>query len=606
VSTTISPKVKNPNKKAKIRDVKRFQYLLYWEKIKPTGVGQPMFLPANDAVRAMLERHDGQLDDYMAKRQTAIEGGEQPEPLGLGILHHSIPLVCHPDSHYFRNQTVIRMLEEAVLEFLGTQHASGCVSLVNCNIDSPPDTAFTTHIVTQLYEIAVRSGLDEVSKVRDGLRTFLERAKPCLLTGGIHTPNHRWVMAGALANMYAIFKEESFRERAMQFLDEGFDMTPYGEWTERSNAIYNGACAVHLYDVGVHFGYEPAFEAIRKNMTMMQYMLHPDDSLVTEYSGRQDAGQTMMMNDWYYVVLHLMAVHDRSPVFASMAAITDRTAPKGAGALMAWMLQPERMSIPPEIAGEPLGDRYTVLFGEENEVAVPKTIPYRGPIPGHPHGASVLRYRQGKLSVTAMAGQQTLLSIQYGSAKMLGLRLGAGWFGVASVIFPQIRQTGERTYRMELELEGCYFNPLPKELHESAKGMYVKMPNHLREKTHVQYLPLAVEFELQDDGVDVRVVSERIPNIYLQMIAVFDPVGSLSGDGLREEASYLRQLRSGEAVYERSGDCIRITEGAFEHPDAVMRNDKMNRDALNVTVNWRTPADRTLRLRCYTREDGQS
>ncbi|TLS53894.1 hypothetical protein FE782_00620 [Paenibacillus antri] len=494
-------------------------------------------------------------------------------------------------------------IEEAMAQFLKSQLASGCISLVNCNIDSPPDTAFTSHLAALLYQIAERSGLDELAEARASLLLFLERAKPCLLNGGIHTPNHRWVMAGALAKLYEIFGDEAFRDRAFQFLDEGLDITDYGEWTERSNAIYNGACAIHLYDVGLIFGYEPAFEAIRSNLNMMQYMLHPDDSIVTEYSGRQDFGQTMMMDDWYYVIYHLMAKQDRNPVFGAMAGVAAKTAPRGSHALIFWMLYPEEMNALDLIG--PLSDDYTMLFGEENEVPVPKNVPYLGKLVQHPHGASVLRHRKGKISVTAMAGQPELLHIRYGKAAMYGLKLGAGWFGVGAAAFPSIKKVGEHTYRMDVELEGCYWNPLPKHLTEGTNGMYVKMPNHLREKTHVQFLTVAVEITLLERGVDVRVRSESIPNIYLQAVCMFDPKGELSGQGLKEAAPSVVQLTEGDAVFAVGEDAIRISAGALEHRDVSMRNDKINRDALNLTVNWVTPTDRTLRIRFPETEDNR-
>ncbi|RED76884.1 MULTISPECIES: hypothetical protein [Cohnella] len=546
-------------------------------------------------IREIVRLQDERLSQFRSMRLEAEAAGETPEPLGLVSASLMLPLFANPESSYYRDASLLRELEEALALFLQTQLPSGCISLVNCNIDSPPDTAFSVHLAALLYQIVDRSGMDELSGARVSLLLFLERAKPCLLNGGIHTPNHRWVMAGAFAKIYEIFGGEAFRERAFQFLDEGLDITDYGEWTERSNAIYNGACAIHLYDVGLIFGYEPAFAAIRSNLNMMQYMLHPDDSIVTEYSGRQDYGRTMMMDDWYYAVCHLMATRDRSPLFGAMAGVAAKTAPLGAHALIFWMLYPEQMNALDLY--EPLSDDYTILLGEENEVPVPKNVPYLGKLVQHPHGASVLRHRKGKISVTAMAGQPELLHIRYGKAVMHGLKIGAGWFGIGAVAFPSIKKVGEQTYRMEVELEGCYWGPLPKRLTAGTNGMYVKMPNHLREKTNVQFLPVALEITMLENGVDVRVLSESIPNIYLQTVCMFDAKGELSGRSLKEAAPAIVQLTDGDAVFSMDEDAILISTGAHEHADVSMRNDPINRDALNLTVNWVTPTDKTLRIR---------
>ncbi|MNI21510.1 hypothetical protein D3C73_750370 [compost metagenome] len=548
-------------------------------------------------IQEIIKLQDERLSEFRKKRQESVVAGKIPEPLGLGSASLLLPLYAHSESIYYRDSSLLPEINEAMINFLDTQLPSGCISLVNCNIDSPPDTAFTTHLTSLLYQVADRCDMDELEGAKAALYLFLERAKPCLLNGGIHTPNHRWVMAGALAKMYEIFGDEAFRNRAFQFLDEGFDLTEYGEWTERSNAIYNGACAIHLFDVGLNFNYEPAFVAVRSNLNMMQYMLHPDHSIVTEYSSRQDFGQTMLMSDWDYVVCRLMAVHDQSPVFGAMAGVAEKTAPRGSLALMYWMLYPEEMNASEWIG--PLSDEYTILLGEENEVPVPKNVPYLGKLVQHPHGASVLRYRKGKISVTAMAGQPELLHIRYGKAVMHGLKLGAGWFGIGTVAFPSIKQVGENTYRMQLELEGCYWNPLPKHLTEGTDGIYVKMPNNLREKTNVQNLPIAVEFTLLDNGVDVRVVSETIPNIYLQAVCMFDTKGKITGSSLNEAAPGIVQLTEGEALFTFEEDSIQISSGALEHIDVSMRNDKVNSDVQNLTVNWKTPTDHTLRFRFF-------
>lgn len=550
-----------------------------------------------DPFRDLVHLQEERLDQYLDKRRKDLEMGLEADPLGLGTLTITLPLYCLSSSRYYLDSSLDGLMKESVDAFLATQLDSGCISLVNCNIDSPPDTAFTTHLVSIVYQVAERSGLEQIREVQDGLYTFMERARPCLLNGGIHTPNHRWVMAGALSKMYEIFGDEAYKERAFQFLDEGFDMTEYGEWTERSNAIYNGACAIHLYDVGTVFGYEPAFEAIRRNLSMMQYMLHPGHEVATEYSGRQDLGQTLVLNDWYYVIYHLMASHDNNQDFASMAQITEESSPKGASALIHWMLYPDAMRLPEQAPA--LSDHYTILLGENNEVPVPRNIPYLGKLVKHPHGASVLRHRKGKLSVTVMAAQPELMYVQYGQARMYGLKLAAGWFGIGGIAFPSIRQTGENRYSMEIELEGCYFNPLPREHTAGLNGSYVKMPNHLREKTNVMHLPVQMEFQLHDDGVEVSIRSAAIPNIYLQTVCMFDPVGTVSGDGLEEVAPHMKQLVRGDAVYAYEGDHIRVSSGAKEHKDVSMRNETVNRDALNVTMNYVTPTEVTIRFQCY-------
>ncbi|SDC51882.1 hypothetical protein SAMN02799630_00123 [Paenibacillus sp. UNCCL117] len=547
----------------------------------------------------MVETHWAQLLSRIERTEDELD---REALVGRGLINLLTPLYCHEESLYYRDASLLPWMKQGVQCLLGDQLESGCISLLNCNIDSPPDTAFQVHGTAIAYQVLVKSGLPELSEIVEGIRLFLERAKPCLLTGGIHTPNHRWVMCGALANMYEIFGDEAFKRRAFQFLDEGLDITEYGEWTERSNAMYNSALAIHLVDVGEVFGHEASYEAVRKNLLMMPYMFHPGNDIVTEYSGRQDLGQRAKMNDWYYTSLHLMASKDRDPALVSLARLAEETASVGSHALMYWMLYPERMTLP-EGPAEPLSEYYTIFLGEGNQVNVPANIPYGSQIRKHPHGAPLVRHRRGQLSVTVMSAQPELLYVQFGHARMVGYKLGLGWFGIANVSFPSIVQIGSARYRMEVELEGCYFDALPPEKVQGLNGSYVDMPNRERAKTHVTMLQVAMEFELLENGVDITLISDNVSGVYFQHVFQFDPDGALGGEGIRTtDAARILQLTSGYAVYKKDGDCIEIGPGEKKHRDVVMRNEKPNPDVTRLTINSMTPLTQTLSIRCYEAE----
>lgn len=523
-------------------------------------------------------------------RRRRVQGRELNRLTLLAVLY------CQPQSRHYRDPALLAALDATADELLGIQLPSGNVSLYNCNIDSPPDTAFTSHLVALVAQLLLREGGPAAAKAADAALLFLRRAEPALLTGGIHTPNHRWVMASALAKLEELFGGAAYRERAFEYLNEGLDVTPYGEWTERSNAIYNAVCAYYLHTVGVVFGYAPALEAAGGTLRMTRWLLHPGDALVTEYSGRQDLGQVAFMDDRYYVSLHLMAARERDSELAALAEIADRTAPKGALTLLHWMLEPERMA--PTAAAAPLGERYTVLLGEGNRTPVPDRVPYLGPVTKHPHGAPVLRHRRGRLSVTAMAGQPECLYVQYGEARMHALKLGIGWFGAGAVSFPGIERLAEDHYVLRAELEGCYFAPLADEHTLHAGGSYVDMPNHLRRRIGVVHTAVSLELTLLEDGLDLRVVSDDPRGIYLQAVCQFAPgEGTLTGAGLAETGPGMLRLAQGAALYRCGRDCIVIDGGADEHDELAMRNDPPDPHALSVMVNWTTPTDAVLRIR---------
>src|SRR5699024_6343832 len=98
----------------------------------------------------------------------------------------------------------------------------------------------------------------------------------------------------------------------------GIDMAEDGEWTERSNGIYNVVSDMNIFYISKYLNRPHLLNYIRKNLDMMLYMVHPNGDIVTEYSVRQDVGEKCNLSG-YYLPYRLMADHDRDKVFAAMS-----------------------------------------------------------------------------------------------------------------------------------------------------------------------------------------------------------------------------------------------------------------------------------------------
>jgi hypothetical protein len=102
------------------------------------------------------------------------------------------------------------------------------------NLASPPDTAF---VVEELAaSLAVLRGVDDphLARTKDILSKFLLAVGNALVTGGIHTPNHRWVVCHALARINSLFPAAKYVNRIDDWLGEGIYQDADGLFSERS------------------------------------------------------------------------------------------------------------------------------------------------------------------------------------------------------------------------------------------------------------------------------------------------------------------------------------------------------------------------------------
>ena len=146
---------------------------------------------------------------------------------------------CHEESTHHHDAKLAERIDLALGWLEREQHADGTVDLPTTNFHSPPDTAFVVIDLVPLYRLLQRDGSSEARRWLPRLESFLRRAAGAIATGGIHTPNHRWVASAALAGSYALFGEAAYRRRIDAWLGEGIDCNEDGEYNELSNAIYN-------------------------------------------------------------------------------------------------------------------------------------------------------------------------------------------------------------------------------------------------------------------------------------------------------------------------------------------------------------------------------
>lgn len=514
------------------------------------------------------------------------------------------------DSRFYHEDALLERLELAAQFMLRSQHEDGSISPPWTNLHSPPDTAFVVSGLAQVYKLIEAHAVEypRVRKAATDIRLFLERTIPVLLTGGCHTPNHRWVLCSALGFMHKLTGRPELKERAEAWLAEGIDCTEDGEWTERSNGIYNTVSDIVLVYAAEQLERPELLEPVRRNLRMMAYLIHPGGDVVTDYSGRQDFGSPFDLSG-YFLAAKWLAHRDKDPLFEAIAELAGRSLSHPGGlpnqALLGLLRDPELRK--PAVQPGRLPDSYRVVinggFPRELYLSGLEAAGHHGRICHsklHPDfGAPIARYRRGETSATVMTAANSFFALRHGQVRLLAVQLASA-FAPGYVKLQQLEELEQgQGYRLTATERKGYYAPVAKELlPETAQGPvspWYLLPHHLRAITHEQQHRVEIEIKETEEGWNLRIRCEREEPILTQLSFLIGPESELSGEALEPAASgfFWKQgkvrLTSGEHWIELDG-------GVNEHRALGINNTGHPADCRALIVNLLTPYDRTFEL----------
>src|SRR5688572_3263970 len=244
---------------------------------------------------AIVERNDTSVRSLLASQTTDQANpnrGSVPDQFGLhsagsasGVVESLAASFVHPRSSFHRSAVLLERIRLAAGFLERAQSPQGNIDLLTTNFNSPPDTGFVVHNVATAAAIGRLNGAEEIASV---LRPFLVRAAAGMSEGGVHTPNHRWVICSALAQINELFPDPRSVRRIDEWLAEGIDIDRDGQFTERSTLTYNVVTDRALLVIGAKLKRPDLLEPVRQNLRSLLYLLHADGEVVTEISRRQD------------------------------------------------------------------------------------------------------------------------------------------------------------------------------------------------------------------------------------------------------------------------------------------------------------------------------
>ena len=536
------------------------------------------FIRANDAgLPALLAKQErrtghrwlgGQINEY----------GLHTAQNTSGFVSALASAACAPGSKHYKSTELVEPLRLAIGYLLAAQHPEdGTVDYYATNFHSPPDMAFILEVVCPACGLLRANPVPALAALAGELGKFITRGADGLVTGGVHTPNHRWVVCAALASANALFPQPRYVARIDQWLAETIDLDPDGQYTEKSTTVYSPVVNRALITVARQLNRPALLEPVRRNLEMTLYYVHPDGEVVTEASRRQDRYQRGSMARYYYSY-RTLALHDGNGRFAAMCRQIERTARGQIGELAAFLTEPALLGALP--ADAPLPTDYA------------KHFPY----------SALARIRRGPASATILANNTTLFSFRKNAAALEAVRFATAFFGKGQFTADTLEVRDGR-YLLRQSLDGPYFQPLSAE--QIAHGDHTKMaPNGtlatnskaMRQQSNIQRLEAVVEITETAGKFALALSLTGTAEVPVSIELAFRSGGKLTGVEPVPRVTDAFFLRSGTGKYTVGDDTIEFGPGQVAHSYTQVRGALPKWDGQSVYLTGLTPFRTTLTI----------
>jgi hypothetical protein len=529
----------------------------------------------------------------------AAEAQDDRLPGHRGVMRavkKAVVLALHPDSPRAGDPTLVRTASERAAELEALQTADGLFAGGD-NLASPPDSAFTINdaaLTVRLLQCA--SWPDDLG---ERLTDVLRAAAPALRAGGVHTPNHRWELAAALARCGVLLADPGLLDRAREWLAEGIDIDADGLYSERSPNYASRVSNPSLTILAGLLDRPGLHDLVHRNLHAQLDLTSRDGTVETVHSRRQDQ-------------------HDPFPLGPFLGQLT-RAALRHSCARCAGGAR--------RAADAPGVDAVDVLAEQLLDPALADPLPAgTAPAPGRRlfRDARLLRETGPRAELTVYGGSDvpaagriasglacnpTFLRMHAGAVAVDSLRLSRDFFGLGPFRAAQMSVTGDRIVLRET-VSAAYYQPLPRLDRRNDggydlehEGRFAARMSFARRSRDPVTLTTTVEVLLRDDGADLTITTAGPGAAHALEIAL-SPGGDLTGAVPLGEGRF--ELVAGTATYTRGGAALQIGPGlgtGADRPPVYRPGEAYTvaggTDALAGTrlyVTWRSPGTVCVRI----------
>ncbi|MCB0669042.1 MAG: hypothetical protein KDC80_24625 [Saprospiraceae bacterium] len=520
-------------------------------------------LGENDlVVSQLLER---QVDDPLSPNYGGIADSYQiyhPGSAAGFIERLTVSYVSEASAYFHMDHLVVRM-QHTIDFLLKNQHEDGTIDLLTTNFHSTPDTGFVVEPLALSFKLLDRDGETSTGTLRTSLKTFLIKAGKALQVGGIHTPNHRWVVSMAMARIHELFPDSGYISRIDQWLNEGIDMDTDGQYTERSTAVYSPLTDRCLITIATILKRPYLLDPVRKNLDMTMYYIHPNGEIATEASRRQDQYLARTPEAYYYPY-RFLAMKENNPQFGGMVQLLEENiGAAGLSRYLAYLLEH------PEISGYyiqgPLPDNYEKFF----------------------QASDLVRIRRGLYDATVLGKNSALFTFSHSGAVLQAVRMATAFFGKGQFVADEIKKEGSK-YVLTQDLGGPYYQPIDEDL-IAADGSWEKMPRDQRPQSEIQKINYALEVVEIDQGFQLSFSAEGTDRVPVAIEMSFRKGGVLQGGKEIDGLSDAFMLSEDAVTYQYDEAAIQISGALHQHDWTQLRGAEERVDGVTVYLTGFTP-----------------
>ena len=522
----------------------------------------------------LIRINDERVENYLKRQITDPQHqdkGALPNRYGLitpqsatAFISTTVSSYIEKDSAFYLASPLFPRMVDAAHHLLSLQHEDGTIDYYATNFHSTPDLAFVVGRLAISCKVLLRQASPDLEPLVSPLKQFLRQAGNALLVGGIHTPNHRWVVSMALARIHELLPDLRYVERIETWLTEKIDIDADGQYTERSTHVYSPFTDRWLITLSRLLNKPALLEPVRQNLDMTMHLIHPNGELVTEISRRQDQYSRGTLQNYYYPYRY-MAMHDKNRQYAALASQIPTWVPASS---LLWTLT--HFQEEPELSGE---------------LPVPTKLPlsYRKHFPH----AQLIRIREQELDASILGNNSVFFTLHKGKAVLEGVRMASAFFGKGQFRSDTLEEK-EGTIILTQELEAPYYQPFPAE-ELPRDGNWENMPREKRSQSEIQSLISKITIQQKETGFRLQIAVTGTDHVPLAIELGFRKGGTLEGvKPLPEiEDAYLAEAAGGMYTYE--GEQVRFGPGHSAHTWTQLRGALPKLSAQSVYITGLTP-----------------